>query len=129
MNKKGFLRVVEATISILIIVSAVLVGVNIGIESREPSLSERARDVLREIANDDSLRTEILTSSGVPQNVIDFANSRIPALFSFEMRLCDVNEVCGQPTYNGNVFSAERIISSDLTNNNAKKLRLFIWIE
>ena len=127
VNKKGFLRIVEAGAAILIILAAILINLNNLKSLKEKDYSETARDILKEIANNETMRTEIITAQNYTQTVINFTDKRLPDFLSFELRSCEISNVCGQSTYQGNVFSGERIIASDISTYNPVKLRLFIW--
>jgi len=137
-NRKGFLKIAEAATAILIIMGALLIGLRSNNSQNQQDLSEMARDILSELAKDNNLRNLILTNSNVPYQVASFVDARMPNYLSYEIVSCEVNEACGQTSYiTGDVYSAERIISSDLdiplpSSPNfikPKKLRLFIWIE
>jgi hypothetical protein len=134
MNKKGFLRIVEATISIILIMGVLFVFFNQTQAIKEPDYSEKARNILEEISRDSSLRNEILlydTDIGgpIPINVDDFVDQKIFENFlEYEVRICEVDTACGKSEYTpGNVFSAERSISSTLDSLGPIKIRLFIW--
>jgi len=130
MNKKGFLRIIEASVAILIIIGVLFVFFNqqkAQVQERA-DLAERARDILEEISQNVTLRSAILNEQ------IDVVNNsirdKIPeAYLMFEFRICEVDNVCGQSSYVGNVYSAERSISSTITEFGPKKIRLFIWEE
>jgi hypothetical protein len=137
MNKKGFLKIVEAMIAILLIAGAILINYSSASSSNQVDYSETARDILKEIADNEIMRGEILSngvgivSSSSNSMFFDFAKNRIPEYLSFEIRLCSINSVCGVSEYVGNIYSAERIISSDIYSNinSPVKIRLFIWEE
>lgn len=128
-GKQGFLRIAEAGVAILIILGAILINYKNLTSLKEPDFSENARDILEEIAKDNNLRNEILTNQDVNQNTKDFVRNNLPNFLEFEIRACTISSVCGQSTYQGSVFSAERIISSNLQIFTPVKLRLFIWQE
>jgi hypothetical protein len=134
MNKRGFLRIAEAGIAIMIILTAILINIKDLKSLKEPDYSETARDILKEVANDESLRTEIINAGSYTPNVESFVDGRLPDYLKFELRGCDINNVCGQSSYQGDVYSGERIISAytdiySIGNNPSVKLRLFIWEE
>ncbi|MDP4039474.1 MAG: hypothetical protein Q8P57_02755 [Candidatus Pacearchaeota archaeon] len=128
IGKRGFLKIAEAGIAIMIIIASVLISLNKESPQNNPDLSETARDILREISQDKFLRIKALElsepiSSG---DVYYFVNSTLPDYLNFEIRICDTDSVCGLSEYrDAEIYSAERIISSDSGPN--KKLRLFIW--
>ncbi len=133
MNKRGWLRIVEASIAIILVLSVLFVLFNRTRELREPDLSERARSILEEIANNGTLRDMILSDDPNKQALLTevIRNRYITESYlDFEVRICTLKEVCGKSTYTpGNVYAAERVISVVIgkENYNPKKVRLFIW--
>ena len=128
MDKRGFLRIVEASIAIVIIIGVLFVFFNRQqVISSELDLSEKARDILEEVSKDTALRDAVLNNDTV---IIDaFISSKIVENYLvYEFRLCDIGVTCGKLTFTeGDVFSAERSISSTITNLGPRKIRLFIW--
>ena len=132
MNKGGFLRIVEASVSILIIAGVLFFLFNRQGFTSPPDYSERARNILEEIAKSPTLRESILNdNSNIQQDLDQFAEERIEENFlSYEIIVCEVDEACGKSSYTeGEVYSAERVISSTINDIGPKKIRLFIWQE
>ena len=129
MDKKGFMRILEATIAILIIISVLFLFFN---QQREPvqiDRSENARDLLEEAAQNKSLRELILDDPVDISLLENFIDDRLPDSLGFEVKICDVTAVCGIDFIEGNVYSAERVISTTIDRDALapKKVRLFIW--
>lgn len=134
MNKKGMIKIVEAVIAIMIIAGAIIVSLGEKKTFEKPDLAAKARDILNEVANDANLRSAILTSppplsqsTPAPASVGTFINLRLPDYLQYEAILCDVDSVCGQSSYKGEVYSGERVISADTSIYAPIKIRLFIW--
>ena len=129
MNKGGFLRLIESIIAVTIVITVMFIYFNKSKEIKEPDISERARAILEEVAKNNTLRYEILNSQ--TSNLNNFIRAKIPESYlDFEIKICILTDACGKSSYTpGNIYSAERTISSTLTisPNNAKKVRLFIW--
>ena len=127
MHKRGFLRIVEAVIAITIIISVMFIYFNKSREVKETDLSERARAILEEIGKNSTLRNAVIFNQTAP--IANFAQSKLPEThLLFELKVCDINSVCGKSNYTaGNVYSAERTVSSTLNAYDPKKVRLFIW--
>lgn len=127
MNKKGFLRILEASISIMIIIGVLFVFFNKQRISNEPDLSERARDILEEVSKNITLREAVLNEDTAVLN--SFIGSKIPENYlTFEYTICEVGSACGKSSYTpGNIYSGERSISSTINSLGPKKIRLFIW--
>ena len=138
-NKKGFLRIIEASIAIVLIMGVLFTFYIKDRVQEEPDLSERARDILEEISRNATLRGEILNydtqaedpPDPIPDNVNASVIMRIPENYlRYEVKICEVLDVCGKSEYfAGNVYTGERIISSNITNIDTKKIKLFIWQE
>ena len=131
MDKKGFLRIVEASISIFIIMGVLFVFFNQQKAQVQEGadLSERAREILEEASKNITLREAVLAGDNDTLN--NFFEVKIPETYlSFEVRICDVDAVCGKSEFReGNIYSGERVISSTINELGPKKIRLFIWEE
>ena len=136
-NKKGFLRIVEASIAIVLIIGVLFTFYIKDRVQEEPDLSERARDILEEISRNATLRGEILNydtqaedpPDPIPDNVNASVIMRIPENYlTYEVKICEIDDVCGKSEYfAGNVYTGERIIISNITNIYTKKINIFIW--
>lgn len=133
MVRKGIATIIELLIAITIISAILLISYRQSLPSQETQdLSENARDILSEISTIESLRDEIVANqinASAMNNALTFIDSRLPDYIRFELRACVITSACGQVSYVGDVYSAERIISTNRTNFQPVKLRLFLWIE
>lgn len=131
--KKGIARIIELLIAITLISAILLITYRQGLPSQEmQDLSENARDILSEVSSIEGLRDEIVTNQvnvSAMNNTLAFIDSRLPEYIKFELRACVITSACGQSSYVGNVYSAERIISTSRTEFEPIKLRLFLWVE
>ena len=146
MNKKGFLRVVEATLAVIIILTVMLLIAS----QKDVKVSEDLTDILHpildEIAQNDTFRTRIVIDYNTtlppsyPNNnlildeIRDFVGSRIKSdSLNYSASICQLNVVCPlNEVYpvesNEDIFSAERVISSTLNEaDSPKRLKLFLW--
>lgn len=132
VNRKGFIRIAELLIAVTLISIIFILAYKQGVPKQEtPDLPEKARDILAEASSDEDLRREIISQqTNVAQmiNTLNFINASLPDYILFGLRACDISSVCGQSSYRGNVFSAERIISADKDTFDPIKLRLFLWV-
>lgn len=128
VNRKGFIKIVEATIAIMIIMTVFLITFSKNKNVNEIDYSEEARTILDEIANNFTFRTDLIQSRVVTNDLTNFLDKRVKQPLNYEIRTCDVSSACGQSTYQGVVYSAERIISSDIKTLNPIKVRLFLWV-
>ena len=136
-NKKGWLRLVEAVISILIVLTAVIVVVvNKGNVQEQSSLCLSIDPYLDEIAKNQVLRKEVLTQSleDAAKNLSDYLKEKIedPAL-NFIVKVCLLNDECllSEGGYEKiEICAGERVISNyhgqegDLP---ARKIKIFMF--
>jgi hypothetical protein len=133
-NNRGWLKIVEASIAIIMVLSALMVVYVKSGTPNQPDLSDRTRDILNEISLNGTLRLAILDVD--PDNLVNQSiGDRIrDANVEYEVRICALNSACGKTEYTpGDVYVAERIISSyvNMTSQispvDAKQIRLFMW--
>ena len=140
-NKRGWIKIVEAFASILLIAGALIVIINsLGLKIPDSSLlvydSEYA--ILREIQLDNNLRSDILAAtisiggSDAPQDVKDKIEDRKPAYLECEAKLCKINDVCGSSSTIPNdrdIFVQSAFFGANQADYAKRKLNLFCWIE
>ncbi len=139
-NKKGILRIIEATIAILIIIGFLLIAQARISDISQPSFSERVYDILEEISKDPVMRGEIfnvvLNSDGKSTvtngNFFTFVDSRIPESYlKFQIRLCDdIDKICSMESFiDGEIYSGNRIIAPSVDESEMvpRKLAIFVW--
>jgi hypothetical protein len=131
MVRKGFVRIVELLIAITLVSIILLLVYKQNLPTQNTQdLAELARDILTEVSSREDLRNEIVlqqTSSANMVNTLAFIDSLVPDYINFELRSCTISSACGQSSYVGDVYSAERIISTSSTDFGPIKLRLFLW--
>lgn len=130
--KRGWLRIVEASVAVIIILSVLFVVYQRQTSIDAGNFDERVRSILDEAAQNETIRRGILTSSSNAQGDLDsFVRSRLPeSSLNFEARICGVNDACGKSNYtSSSVYAVERIFAAFPTSENieAKKVRLFVW--
>ncbi|MFA5258983.1 MAG: hypothetical protein WC979_08275 [Candidatus Pacearchaeota archaeon] len=128
MNKKGWLRIVEAFLAILIVVSAVLIVMSKDQTRVDLSgdVNYKQRQILDIIAKNDSLRESIL------QNETAQLNSQIllmaPKNWNFTTKICDIKEVCtANIPLDREVYVSQIIITSSINEYDPKKIKFFTW--
>lgn len=133
VNKKGIARMIELLIAITLISIILLITYRQNLPSQETQdLSENARDILSEISTIESLRSEVIINQPnvlSMTNTLAFINNSLPDYINFELKVCTITSSCGQSSYVGDVYSAERIISASKSDFSPVKLRLFLWVE
>jgi len=133
-NKKGWLRIVEAALAILIIFGVLLTVVGTRqIILNGQDLSALIPPLLEEISKNVTLREKIISNDSSAIIDINFyLKERIKQPYlNYAVKICIPTEVCSLESYptnaRGDVFAAERIISSTLTQYNPKKIKIFLW--
>lgn len=141
MNRKGVLRIAEASISILIILSfLVLVQVKNN-SSEDVDFSERINEVLEEIAREQSLRQQVFDENGFDENgfmsdeseLFTFIRQRIPESYLvIEARVCDeIDKICTLDRFiEGEVYAGQRVIVPSIEESEgfkARKLAIFVY--
>lgn len=130
-GKKGWVRIVEATIASLIIIGFILVMIS----SRQAKTAEindeiyeKQRSILEVISKNESLRNAVIINDETAIN--DAIAKRIPSSWAFDTRICKLDEVCGgEVPYDKEVYVTETLISVSLTKYDPKKLKFFVWMK
>ncbi len=140
INKKGWIRIIEAFVAILLVAGVVLVVVGRGNFQRE-DISQIFHDaefsILREIQLNDTLREEILGTSGTIEWK-DFPSqapktrgkieSRIPSYLECSANICWPSDPCFlAEEQERDVYAESVIITSNLQTFNPRLLKLFCW--
>jgi hypothetical protein len=143
-NKRGFIRILEAFISILLITGVLLVVINNGYLKRggpDSQIYDAEVSILREIELDDNLRSTILEipfaslpanwgdplfPDEVEQRVIE----RTPEYLNCSSNICKLDSVCGMETYiEEDVYVQSVAIAANLDIYQPKKIKLFCWVK
>lgn len=132
VRRNGFIRIAELLIAVTLISVILIIAYRQNLPAQNtPDLAKFARDVLAEVGGAEELRVEIIRNQQNASNMtktLAFINNSVPDYILFELRACEITSACGQSTYVGDVFSAERIISTSKETFNPIKLRLFLWV-
>jgi hypothetical protein len=130
MNKRGWIRITEAVVAILIMASVLIVLYTN--ETPQISYSEYVYELqvrlLTDVADTPLLRNATLYSNEtyLRENYFDLS---IPQNFNYNITICDLSaDSCSVDTpSNREVYVEDRIISSNLEKYAPKLLRLYIW--
>jgi hypothetical protein len=133
VNQRGWLRIVEASIAILIIFGVLLIITrNSAPQPSSTDLASMTIPILTEMANNLTLRDYIVRqgNTSIPE-LTTFVGARIKqSSVKYEVNVCDVDSLCALPQYPAgiaNVYAGERIVSSTLNEFNPKKVKIFLW--
>jgi hypothetical protein len=131
IDRKAWIRIVEAFIAIVIILSAILI-----IMSRQTvttdiseSVYEKQKQILKIITENETLRNEVLQGKNVLIN--QTIKKMIPTSWNFETNICLIENVCPNPAtvFDREVYTTEALVMSNLTEHNPQKLRFFVWVK
>jgi hypothetical protein len=136
VNKRGFLKVVEATIAVLIILASLVFlaarrevpqNRDIGLVV-PPLIDELARNLtFREnLANGES---KAILEKNLELSLKDRLNNPV---INISVRICNLTEPCflePYPDTEEDIFSSERVISGSIKNETfePKKVKVFMW--
>ncbi len=139
VNKRGILRIIEASIAILIIAGVLLIIFMGGRDSGEEDLRKHIHDLLDEAAKDSALRKKIVDCGGlnncdsIEGELEDFLRERISSIganIELEAEICELEEaVCqsdGLPNSN-DIYVGERAITSTPDTYDPKRVKLYMW--
>src|SRR3989344_6656143 len=133
VNKKGFLRILEAILAVLIILSALLFVVmknsSQNLENSSDALCKEAEGILDEISKNNTLRENVLDQNDLA--IKEFLKSRISnPLVDYRVKICNPDELCSL-NEGGldklDVCASERLITTtpSRTAFQPKKLKVF----
>ncbi len=137
-NKRGWIRIVEAFIAVLLIAGVVLIILDKGYLKKEdisPEVYDAELKILKEIQLNNTLRENILTASPLPVNWSNFPQSvknkiinDIPSYLNCSAKICGIEDIC---TIDGNlgkdIYAQSVIITTTLTELDYRQLKLFCW--
>ncbi len=135
VNKKGFLRIVEATLSIIIIFGAILIISSRTDAPERKDMTKEIAPILEEIASNASLREKIIgeptdeTKEEIKRYFKDSLNE--PSL-EYGVEICEIDAPCylsDYPDTDSDLFASERVVSASIRNENfkPKKVKVFMW--
>lgn len=145
MQKKGWIRIVEAMMAILLIAAVVLIAISSNQrlnQDNSQKIYTIEATMLKEIQFNDSARAEILNipSGSVPVSWSQFStiapNTKLiitqdsPTSMQCEGRICSTSDPClleKENTPSKTVYSQDVIISASLTTYNPLLLKVFCW--
>lgn len=143
MNKKGWIRIVESFVAILLIASFLLILLNkgyFGENNNDPKIYSAQLAVLREISSDNELRQLIIEVEETPLKWENFEsnglnklkekiNQRIPDYLVCEAKICAPEQKCSFDNTNieKSIYAQSILISATVEDYNPKQLKLFCW--
>jgi hypothetical protein len=117
-NKKAWLRVVEASIAVIVLIGFALVMAN-RTDVRETTLQEKANSLALEIEKDGEIREKIFENN-IPGVLEDVGNIVGDENFALSI---DENDYGDKPS-DKEIFAASIMLAQE---NNYKEFTLYIW--
>ena len=141
INKKGWIRIVEASIAVLFIAGVVLVVINnneLGNNDSSLKILDTEISVLREIQLNSSLRAAVLSSSfpvesgepGFPEDIENKIDSKTPGYLICVSKICSIIDECVLTAENSGSVYAESILittNPESSSYDPRKLKIFCW--
>jgi len=132
LNNKGYIRTVEALISIIIILVVIffLTPERQEEKAEVPPIVESAQNfILNELTLNESARICIVTNP-LCENSITFTHiieSNIPPSYNYTVKICDTTN-CVVPTpIDKDIYVSDIIIASTIEKQDPKIVRLWMW--
>ena len=129
INRKAWLRILEAFLAVVIVLSAILI---IMVKQKPKAdisegVYEKQRQILEIISKNNSLRNGVLVQDNTKINAL--ISNLIPGNWNYSTNICNISLICPNPqqVHETEVYSTEIIITSNLTKYSPKKLRFFAW--
>lgn len=128
-NRRGWLRIFEAVIAIMIVMGVLLLFYKNDGPSGDFSkyVSDLELRILGDISSKETLRGFVL--QGNESEISKFILTNLPSNLNFSVKICDLNQLACSPqlTIEKNLYIEERIIGSSLDSYDPKIVRLFVW--
>ena len=127
-NNRGWIRIVEAFIAIIILIGAALLIISEQPKNTDISSQVYAKEssIIDYVSNNESLRNQILNGDTSGTNAA--IGKIITGNFAYTTNICDITSICNQNVpYDRDVYSKEVIISSNLSQYSPKKLVFSVW--
>lgn len=144
INKKGWIRVVEAFVAILLITGALLVVLgkqNILKDDLSEEVYLLELNILREVQSNEEYRSDILEATPLPVEWEEFPNFGLNNLkvmilehttdgLDCQAKVCKLDSPCYLETNaKGNVYAQDVSIVANSDKYSPRQLKLFCWAE
>ena len=136
-NKRGWIKIVEAFVAILLITGVVLIVIgkgDVGTDDSFSTIHDIEISILRDIQLNDALREDILLASPLPimwSNFPSGVEARIiektPSQLECAAQICNLEDECVLDDKETDVFAESVIISATLDTFSPRNLKLFCW--
>ncbi len=127
VNKKGFIKTLEAIVAIIILIVFISVFIRRDeIIKKDDEKSIVASSLLSEIQDNDILRGCVLIKD---KNCIDnYLNESITNRYYYNFSICDLGGSCLVPSLpKTDVYVKSIVVSSNLTTKESRIIRVYLW--
>ena len=134
-QKRGWLRILEATIAIMLVSGVLLVMSSRSMEKGDidKQVYLLQKEILMDVSLDGGLRQNVL--AGNIDELNNFADAKIPDEFDFKILICDLESVVGcgliaedyQEIGDKDIYVEEVVIAGVYDTYDPKKVRVFVW--
>jgi len=134
VNKRGWLRIMEATVAITIFASVLLVvySQQISIVDKSEPIEILQEKILSEIEMNNNLRSLVLNDDEYKIN--NYFTYYFPDYLDYYIRICDLTEDVApcklhdySAIYDKEIYVKNTIISGNLTHYEPKFVNVFVW--
>ena len=127
-GKRGWIRIAEAAIAIILLASVLLILIVRQAESNDTSLTmyKIQHSILDEASRNETLRNAVLRED--TSAVASFIDDRLPPAFGFNVSICNPVEDCSALSGGSDIYTDDVIITASQQNYQPKKLKLYLWV-
>ncbi len=130
MKKRGWTRLVEAIIAILIIASALIVLMQNPEKKKQEGeyILEIEKSILNELAANLDMRQKVAERNETA--VKDFIRERIPLFLNFTARICNLTDPCSinvKIPQDREIYVSDVMVSGTFKNMSWSKVKIFAW--
>lgn len=130
-NKKAWLRIVEAFMAVLIVMSVLLViVVRANNRSYEGEIDAMQRNILLTVYRDNTLRSQVINNDTTGVN--ELIKTIVPDWINYASQICNPLDLCplnasSKVLLNKEIYANDVVITSNLTVYSERKLKIFFW--
>lgn len=135
-NKKGWLRIMEAVVAIMILSGVILVVYSKQAERIDvgSAVYDIQKQLLVDVSLNDSLRNYVLNKD--ESSLQKYMDSKIPSYLDSKVKICELteditpcklDEASFLTIKDKSIFAEETIIAANFSSYSPKKVVLFVW--
>ena len=134
-NKKGWIKIVEAFLAILLVAGVLLFVINkgyIGTRDISEQVYQAQLAVLREIELNSELRLQVLTNTEVTPEIKNKIDERMPSYLECTSAICNLSLACSIPEgeaypYEKEIYAQAVAIAAEKEEYGPRQLKMFCW--